>query len=199
MTTKYFKANPGFTTGNVVISDANVTLGNISNIHISGGSAGQTIQTDGAGNLTFGGGSPAPMPTVISTGTTVLIPDEYQGLFAYPVTVDGTLNIEGIMIDVSGQGPAGTVGQIQYNGNADFGATNGFTFDESSGNLNVPGNVNTSGFLKLNSYSRSALNAITGVLGQIAVVTDSTPNGGMPAYWDTTNMRWSYVFDNSAV
>ena len=32
---------------------ANVTLGNVSNLHISGGSAGYTLRTDGAGNLSW--------------------------------------------------------------------------------------------------------------------------------------------------
>ena len=38
--------------------------------------------------------------------------------------------------------------------------------------------------------------AVTGVIGAIVAVSD---NGGKLAYWDTTNNRWSYVFDNSAV
>jgi hypothetical protein len=47
-------------------------------------------------------------------------------------------------------------------------------------------------------YTVAGLTAITGVVGSIAVVSDSTP-GGMMAFWDTTNSRWSYVHDNSAV
>jgi len=45
-------------------------------------------------------------------------------------------------------------------------------------------------------------NAITGVIGQQVCVSDSGgsshPNGLM-AFWDTTNTRWSYIHDNSAV
>jgi hypothetical protein len=45
-------------------------------------------------------------------------------------------------------------------------------------------------------------NAITGVVGQQVCVSDSAqgsnPNG-MIAFWDTTNSRWSYIHDNSAV
>jgi hypothetical protein len=40
-------------TSNLNITAANVTLGAISNVHITGGSSGQTIATDGAGNLSF--------------------------------------------------------------------------------------------------------------------------------------------------
>ena len=72
-------------------------------------------------------------------------------------------------------------------------------------NANVTGNIsganvsiNTNGFMKLASYTASALTAITGSVGWMAAVTDSTP-GGRIAYWDTTNARWSYVSDNSAV
>ena len=52
--------------------------------------------------------------------------------------------------------------------------------------------------MKLSTYTAAALTAITGSVGQIACVTNSSP-GGMMAYWDTTNTRWSYVHDNSAV
>ena len=51
-------------------------------------------------------------------------------------------------------------------------------------------------------YTAAALNAITGVVGSIATVSDSAGGGhpnGMLAFWDTSNARWSYVHDNSAV
>ena len=62
--------------------------------------------------------------------------------------------------------------------------------------------VNTNGFMKLASYTEAALGAITGQIGWMAAVSDSAqgsnPNG-MIAFWDTTNTRWSYIHDNSAV
>lgn len=45
-------------------------------------------------------------------------------------------------------------------------------------------------------------NAVTGAVGQQVCVSDSGGGGnpnGMMAFWDTTNARWSYVHDNSAV
>ncbi len=200
MSTKYFNVKNGLTTGDLLVSQSNVTLGSVSNLHISGGTAGQFLKTDGNGTLSFDAASsnPAPMPIIVDSGETLIIPEEYQGLFAYPLTIDGTLDIDGLLIDVSGQGPAGTTSQVQFNRGADFGATNGFTFDEVSGNLGVPGNVNVSGFLKLAAYNTNALRAITGTIGQLAVVSDSSPVG-MPAYWDGTNNRWSFIHDNSAV
>ena len=42
------------TTGNVAFSGANVTLGQASNLHIAGGTAGYFLTTDGTGNLSWG-------------------------------------------------------------------------------------------------------------------------------------------------
>jgi hypothetical protein len=57
---------------------------------------------------------------------------------------------------------------------------------------------NYSGILKVGAYTESALRAITGTVGSMASVSNSTP-GGKIAFWDTTNNRWSYISDNSAV
>jgi hypothetical protein len=62
--------------------------------------------------------------------------------------------------------------------------------------------IDTNGFMKLASYTAAALNAITGQIGWMAAVSDSAGGGnpnGMIAFWDTTNTRWSYIHDNSAV
>jgi hypothetical protein len=62
--------------------------------------------------------------------------------------------------------------------------------------------VKTNGFVKLASYTAAGLTAITGQIGWMAAVSDSAGGGnpnGMIAFWDTTNTRWSYVHDNSAV
>jgi hypothetical protein len=62
--------------------------------------------------------------------------------------------------------------------------------------------ISANGFTKLASYTAAALTAITGQIGWIAAVSNSAggahPNG-MIAFWDTTNTRWSYIHDNSAV
>jgi hypothetical protein len=55
---------------------------------------------------------------------------------------------------------------------------------------------------ELPSYTATAANAITGAVGRMICITNSSsgsnPNG-MIAFWDTTNSRWSYIHDNSAV
>jgi hypothetical protein len=59
--------------------------------------------------------------------------------------------------------------------------------------------VSAGGFVKNPVYTISTLTAITGQVGWVAVVSDSATTNGMLAFWDTTNSRWSYVLDNSAV
>jgi hypothetical protein len=59
-------------------------------------------------------------------------------------------------------------------------------------------NVSASEFFVFPTYTSAALTSITGQVGWTVAVSDSTP-GGKHAFWDTTNARWSYVDDNSAV
>lgn len=58
--------------------------------------------------------------------------------------------------------------------------------------------ITATGFFVFPAYTTTAIRAITGQIGWSAAVSDSTP-GGKHAYWDTTNARWSYVSDDSAV
>jgi hypothetical protein len=83
-----------------------------------------------------------------------------------------------------------------YNGSP--GALNGFTINKVSGNLSVPGSVNAGAFLSLAAYSSATLRGIAGTIGQIAVLNDSSPIG-MLAFWDQSNSRWCYVYNNSPV
>lgn len=46
-------ANSLVSTGNVEFSGANVSVGAVANLHITGGSSGQVLTTDGTGNLAF--------------------------------------------------------------------------------------------------------------------------------------------------
>jgi hypothetical protein len=49
------------------------------------------------------------------------------------------------------------------------------------------------------SYTAVAANAITGAVGRQIAITNSPTVGGRMAFWDTTNSRWSYISDNTAV
>lgn len=87
-------------------ANGNLTLGNIANVKITGGTNGYVLQTDGAGNLTW---TNAP-----------------------------TAN--------AGNGiPGGSNTQIQYNNAGLFGGTSGFTFDNSTGDVAIPGNLTVTG------------------------------------------------------
>jgi hypothetical protein len=48
------------------------------------------------------------------------------------------------------------------------------------------------------NYTAAGSAAVTGQVGALIAISNSTPGGRM-AFWDTTNSRWSYVSDNSAV
>jgi hypothetical protein len=123
---KYFNVKNGLTAGNIILDAGNNSivassfdgttatfsgnlisngisnLGVIANVIISGGSAGQSIVTDGAGNLSFATAtsSMAPMPYQIDTGQEYVLPIKFQGLFSFPITIDGSLEIEGILVEV---------------------------------------------------------------------------------------------------
>ena len=56
--------------------------------------------------------------------------------------------------------------------------------------------------IKFPTYTAAAANAITGAVGWQISISNSGGSGnpnGMMAFWDTTNTRWSYIHDNSAV
>jgi hypothetical protein len=82
----------------------NVQLGNVANVHINGGSSGYVLTTDGAGNLSWatsgGGGGDGQMPYYIPSGETYTIQLYRQGLFRLPITIDGDLVVNGILVQV---------------------------------------------------------------------------------------------------
>ena len=81
-----------------------VNLGDVGNINIQGGSANYVLTTDGAGHLSWqagGGGGGGLMPFYIPVGTTYVIGQYEQGLFSLPIEVAGTLQVDGILVQVS--------------------------------------------------------------------------------------------------
>jgi hypothetical protein len=86
-------------------------------------------------------------------------------------------------------------GTLSVSGNANIG-------NIGAAGLITSNNVTVNNFLTVGVYTAAALTAITGVVGQMACVSNSGGGGnpnGMIAFWDTTNSRWSYIHDNSAV
>jgi len=175
MSLRPFNSVSGFSVGNnygVIDANGNVTsnsltvaslanLGPISNVTITGGSAGQIIATDGNGNLSFitsTANSAAPMPYYVPTGESFIVPLNFQGLFAQPIEIDGVLEVNGSLIEVISIHNS-NVTEIVFNDGNGYTSNAGFTFSKASGNLNIPGNVivstgniTTSGILTDNYY-----------------------------------------------
>jgi hypothetical protein len=80
-------------TGNVDFSGSNVSLGNVSNLHINGGSSGQLLSTDGAGNLSW----------TSSTASNVTI-DTFSGNGVQTTFVLSTApsNVNNILVNING-------------------------------------------------------------------------------------------------
>jgi hypothetical protein len=69
--------------------------------------------------------------------------------------------------------------------------------------ITIAAPIEVQGLVKLKVYTTATLTAVTGTVGQIAIVSNSGGGGGhvngMLAFWDGTNGRWAYVHDNNAV
>ena len=163
MAIRKFNSQSGFSVGyspvDVIDANANVSangltvtalsdLGAIGNITITGGANGQVIKTDGNGVLSFGdsasGYEAATMPYYIANSETYTVAENLQGLFSQPIEIDGTIDVEGVLIEVGVSANAET-SQIYFDNNGTFYGNTGFTFDINSGNVAVPGNINLSG------------------------------------------------------
>jgi hypothetical protein len=127
-----------------------VNLGNVGNVNIGGGSNGQYLKTDGVGNLTWDGignlasNRAAPMPYLIPTGESYIVNENFQGLYSQAITIDGELEVDGILIEVP-ISFAAEPNQILFAENGSPAGNTGFTFDIASGNVQLPGNVDVKG------------------------------------------------------
>lgn len=192
MALKDFRVKNGLSTPKLTV-DGTSELGEVANVSITGGVSGQSIITDGSGVLSFGNPTSAdpiaPMPTLIATGVTETVPTNYQGLFGYPIEVDGTLEIDGVLIDVNSDSlrVGGSNNQVQFNNGTDekLGSSANLTFDTQTQILHVTGITQTG------SYSNIALP--DSVPGGLIYITNGN---NKPAYGDGTN--W-YYFDNTQV
>ena len=195
--TKNFVVKNGLTTGAITldgltgnISGANLSLtgdlevtgksnlGAIANVNITGGSSGYVISTDGAGNLNFvspsSSQSPAPMPTYVAAGDVLTISANYQGIFGYPITIDGEIVVDGILIDVNDATiPGGNINSVQFNDGTQLSGTTSFTFVATTGTLSVP-NITTTGVVKTTATTYSGLPlAGSAGAGARAFITDA--------------------------
>jgi hypothetical protein len=79
-----------------------------------------------------------------------------------------------------------------------FNVSNAVNNTSSTMNFTESGKLSLPSILKVGSMSAATLRGITGSIGEICAVTDSSVAGRL-AYWDAKNSRWGYIFDNSAV
>jgi hypothetical protein len=141
------------TTANIVVSQY-ANLGNIGNVKIGGGSNGYVVATDGAGNLSFvaqSGGSgntsiTSPMPTLINPSETYYVTANHQGLFSVPIEIDGTLEVDGVLVQVDGisfdNGTANK--EVFFNDNGLVTGSANLTFDKTTSTLTANHFVATS-------------------------------------------------------
>jgi|TARA_B110000211_G_scaffold108949_1_gene126347 hypothetical protein len=164
MALRSFNSVSGFSVGqdsdiDVVSNIGNVTpvnltvselsdFGPIANITITGGTTGQVIQTDGSGTLSFADtasdNSAAPMPYIIVSGDSYVVPENFQGLYSQAIDIEGTLEVDGILIEV-GTSQNAAPNEVYYDNNGTLTGNSGFTFLPSTGNLALPGNVSITG------------------------------------------------------
>ena len=124
-------------------------LGAIGNITITGGTSGQGIITDGSGGLSFGSTGQAAnsvtnMPYFIASTENFVLNDNFQGLYEQPIEIEGSLTVDGILIEV-GTSQNAESSQVYFDNNGTLTGNAGFTFTPSLGDLLVPGNVTTTG------------------------------------------------------
>ena len=125
-------------------------VGNVGNLKILGGNNGQYLQTDGAGNLVWddignlSSNRAAPMPYLIPSGEAYIVNENFQGLYTQPITIDGELTVDGILVEIQDSIQSSPT-QVLFDTNGVATGNTGFTFLAYNGNLNVPGNINPAG------------------------------------------------------
>lgn len=143
------QANGDITTVNLTANGVS-NLGPVSNLIITGGSADQYLKTDGVGNLSWdsigniSSNRVAVMPYLVPTGTSYILNENFQGLYTQPITIDGELEVDGMLIEIQ-DSIQSDPNQVLFDQNGVATGNNGFVFQNWDGNLYVPGNVHVTG------------------------------------------------------
>lgn len=96
----------------------------------------------------------------------------------------------------------GTLTSLTVNGNvgsSNLNTGNIVSLGEINANIISTYSIAASGVASIPTYTTLDAQALVGTMGQIISVIDSPIVQGRLAFWDGTNVRWSYVSDNSAV
>ena len=166
---------------NVTWNGTNISLGNISTVKITGGVNAQFLKTDGNGNLSFSNvtlenanlANYANIAFGLNATTTsnVIIGGGVNG---YVLQTDGVGNLTWTAQTGGNAGngtPGGANTQIQYNDSSAFGGNAGFTFNEITGNVAIPGNVSAVG------YTGNILTATQTNITSVGTLAGLTVNG----------------------
>jgi len=117
----------------MVISNSGITVSNLT----SGGNVAGAIYDGNQRIVDIG----ASMPYTVSNGQTINIPNNKQGLYTLPITVDGVLEVDGVLVQVDG---TPTYGNQIINGNSNVVVTaNSNVTISVAGNSNVVTVTNT--------------------------------------------------------
>ena len=126
---------------NTYYNGTTLTLGNVSNINITGGSANYVLTTNGSGNLSWS------LPTALALNATIANTHISGGTNGYVLQTDGTGNLT--WTAQSGGGGNGTPGgsntQLQFNDAGNFGGIVGTSYNGSNLTLGNISNIKING------------------------------------------------------
>ena len=174
-------ATSGVTSG--TYAQANVTVDTYGRItSIANGTAGGTVTSV---NLTAGDGVSVSGGPITSNGSITVT---NTGVTRLNAGAGIALNAGNGNVTVSATGSTGTVQSVGLTSD---------TLTITGGPITSIGDIDVE-FNKVPVYT-IATKPGSGVVGMLIAISDSPTNAGKMAYWDTTNSRWSYVSDDSAV
>ena len=180
-------------TGNVTLSGSNVSLGSVNNLHITGGSNGYVLSTDGTGNLSW----------AAQTGSNIVL-DSFTGngvqtvftLSNAPTSEDYTIiNIDGVsqlhsayvvananvtLSSAPANGAAIEIMTFNLGGGAGGGGgTSGYTYVEATGNTTA--SVNTKYIVNTNTANLTITLPSSPSFGDEVGIIDGTGNASVHA------------------
>jgi hypothetical protein len=178
--------------GNTVLTTSSPL--SFSNLSVTGNVTANAVYTN---NYFYANCAPFPQGSNSLPGTSISIKDN--------VISTTTLN-QNLVLSANGVGNVQTNSSIMpgINGVYEIGSPS-LKYDSVYasylyGNVSATNiTVNAGGFMKLPVYTAANLRTYVGQAGWAATVSNSSAPAGKMAFWDTTNNRWSYVCDNTAV
>jgi hypothetical protein len=185
---------------NVLFTGSNVSLGQIANLHILGGSAGQVVQTDGAGNLVFATVDSSGLSNgnsnvrILANGNLLFSSAGNANVLVITGTgadITGTANVTGNI--TSGNANLGNVASANYlTGTLTTAAQPNITSVGLLTNLSVAGNIAVgSGNIVVGDFTRAS-NAI------IRAVTSDGYIAGIEAYGEGQGAGYLYIGQSGA-